>query len=421
MVNTINIDKYGVPKDYVERDLENEIGKYVDSPEILAVVGPRQCGKSTLINHFLNNLEKNRKEIKINRIRFDNQFVLNLFETDIENFISQNIEGFDLVFIDEIQYSLDSGKKLKYIFDLHKAKIIISGSSAAEISIQSLKFLVGRILTFKLYPFSFSEFLFQKDRRLYNIYKKNNYGGTILSRLNKYLKEYVLYGGYPRVVLSDTFEEKRKILQEIYSTLLLREVNGLVGLSDNQSLINLIKGLSLQAGNLINYSELSDISGYDANTLKKTIKILEETFICKRVSPYFKNKRKEIYKTPKVYFYDSGLRNIAINGFESADKGDLYENFVFSELTKNGWGVNFWRTKSKAEVDFILEKEQKLIPIEVKSTWKNLKITRSFSSFLQKYSPNNAYFLSLEFESKRKEKPSTIYFLPLVKFIPSLG
>lgn len=404
-------------KIYIERDLEKEILKYINSKEILAIVGTRQCGKTTLMNNMLDTLEKKGK--KINRISFDNQKILQLFENDIDSFIEQHVKKFDVLFIDEIHYSKKSGKKLKYISDNFEIKIFISGSSAAEISIQSLKYLVGRIFTFILYPFSFREFLRAKNPQLINLFGSRRYKKEIISELNDYLKEFILYGGYPRVVLSKSKEEKKKVLENIFNTYLLKEIREILDLSEDYHLINLLKALSLQIGNIINYNEISKLTGYSYYELKKYLNILEKTYICNLIKPFFTNKRTEIVKNPKIYFFDTGFRNICIDNFskERSDMGNLYENFIFSELIKKNEKLKFWNTKSNAEVDFVIEREGKIIPIEIKSKINEKKITKSYRSFIDKYKSKEGYFLSLEFEGKKKIKESNVNFLPLVKFI----
>lgn len=401
---------------YVKRDLEDEILKYIKSKEIIAVVGARQCGKTTLINNILDKLEK--KDKKISRVSLDNQKDLQLFENDIDSFIELYVKDFDFLFIDEVHYSKDSGKKLKFIYDTFGIKIFISGSSAAEISIHSLKYLVGRIFTFNLYPFSFKEFLRVKDSKIIRLYESRKYKKEIISRLNKYLKEFILYGGYPRVVLSRRTDEKKKILENIFNTYLLKEIKEILNLSGDYHLINLLKALSLQIGNVVNYNELSSLTGFSYSELKKYLSILEKTYICSLIKPFYTNKRTELVKNPKVYFFDFGFRNVCIDNFsdERSDLGNLYENFIFSELVKKNIKAKYWNTKSKAEVDFIIEKENKPIPIEVKSIVKENKITKSFDSFIRKYKPAKGYFLSLDFEDKKKVGNCAIDFLPFTKF-----
>jgi uncharacterized protein len=402
---------------YINRELEKEIAKYISKKEIIGVVGARQSGKTTLINNILDNLSKTNK--KIAKISFDNIKDLQLFENDIDSFIEIYVKDNDYLFIDEVQYSKESGKKLKYIFDNFKIKLFISGSSAAEISIQSLKYLVGRILIFTLYPFSFKEFLKTKNTKLIKIYEVGKYKEEILSQLNKYLQEYILFGGYPSVVLTKKFKEKEVILRNLYNTYLLKEIKEILELSNDYRLINLIKALSLQIGNIINYNELSSLSGFTYKELKNYLNILDKTFICQQLNPFYTNKRVELVKSPKIYFFDLGFRNICIDNFsiDRSDLGSMYENFIFCELIKNNYLPKYWHTKSGAEVDFILEKNAKLIPIEVKTTLSDFKVTKSFTSFLDKYNSKKGFITSLSFEGTKNIKNSNIKYLPFTKLI----
>ena len=397
---------------YVERDLEGAISKYIDKKEIIAVVGVRQCGKSTLVNKILDGLEG--KGRRVSRVTFDNLKVLHLFENDIDSFIELYVKGYDILFIDEVHYSKDSGRKLKYLYDNFEVKIFISGSSAVGVSVHSVKYLVGRIITFELYPFSFREFLRARNPKLLPLYDKGSYGNDILLDLNKYLLEFMLYGGYPRVVLAEDYLEKRTILENIYNTYLLTEIREILHLSEDYHLVNLLKALSLQIGGLIEYNSLSEVSGFSYQDLKKYLNILEKTFILKQILPYYTNKRTELVKTPKVYFIDFGFRNVCIDNFTSqrADFGVMCENFIFSELIKNNVTVKYWRTKSQAEVDFIIELNGEVIPVEVKTTLKAERVTRAVHSFIEKHKPKRCYVLSLEFEGREKN----VIFLPLVKF-----
>ena len=140
---------------YIKRGLEKEILPYLDSPEIIAIIGSRQCGKTTLVQH----ITKELKGKTVNFLDFEDRDELNLFINDIKAFIKLHVEGKDYLIIDEFQYAIDGGKQLKYIYDSCQIKIIITGSSATELSIQSIRHLVGRIFVFVLYPFSFDEFL----------------------------------------------------------------------------------------------------------------------------------------------------------------------------------------------------------------------------------------------------------------------
>lgn len=150
---------------YIKRDIEAGVKKYIRKPEIIAVVGPRQSGKTTLLKQLFKSLKK------AVYVDFEDRDILNLFNNDIKSFYSLKAKGADYLFIDEFQYASDGGRKLKYLFDTYKTKIIISGSSVLDLTHQAVKYLVGRIFIFHLYPFTFAEFLRYKNPTLYgNVY-----------------------------------------------------------------------------------------------------------------------------------------------------------------------------------------------------------------------------------------------------------
>ncbi len=391
---------------YVERTLEGVIKRYLSKKEIIAVIGPRQSGKTTMIKRLFENLSN------VNIVTLEDVEVLDVFRNDVKSFVELYVKGFDYVFIDEIQYAEESGKQLKYIYDNTDVKLFISGSASAEVSVRSLKYLVGRIFIFELLPFSFEEYLRAKEFKLFELYKRRKFGGFVLKRLQKYVDEFIIYGGYPRVVLSENKDEKLMALENIYNTLLLREVKNLFGLGNSDKLIKLIKSLSLQTGNLINYTELCNATGFGFKRLKEVLNILEALYIVQRCSPFSKNPRSELVKNPKIYFVDLGLRNAIINNFstERTDSGVMYENLVFSEFLKKGEKPNYWRTKSGAEIDFI----RGGIPVEVKTS---PKIGKSLHSFISKYSPPEAYVVSRVNAGTQKVAETKLNFVSFPEFI----
>lgn len=411
---------------YIKREIEEKIIKYLNKPEIIALIGPRQAGKTTLLKNIYKNL-KNAVYIS-----FEDQEVLNLFNQNIKEFYLLYLKNKKYVFIDEFQYAKEGGKNLKYIFDTYKIKIIISGSSALDLTHQAVKYLVGRIFVFSLYTFSFSEFLLAKDKDLYSniffpvrnllrkiIYSKNKnlpkIAPEILNTLLKYYKEYSIFGGYPRVVTTNNHEEKKDILKNIVNIYLLREIREILKLETDLELNQLIKLLALQISGTISYNELSNSINLDYKKLLKHLQILEKTYIIQTVLPFYKNKRIEITKTPKVYFYDIGFRNAIINNFqnynERIDKGDINENIAASSFLNQELKFHYWRTKSNAEIDFIVEKNGTINAFEVKtSADKNTK-NRSFYSFREKYLPQKTVILSTNFYLDRIY--NNILYLPI--------
>lgn len=410
---------------YIKRKLEGTVLKYLKSKEIIAITGPRQSGKTTLLKNIQSSLKKSVY------ITFENIKDLNLFDQDIDNFAKKYLDEYKYVFIDEFQYAKNGGKRLKYLYDVFpNNKLIISGSSAVDLTIKAIKFLVGRVFIFNLFPFDFEEFLQTKKGNLLGIYrkcvekinlektdiKKLEISPAINKEFNNLLEEFIVWGGYPRVVLAKTDSEKENVLKNIYNTYFLRDIKDVLGLIDDYKMARLIQALSAQIGQLINYQELCALSGYNYLTLKKYINVLEKTFVCRTIRPYFSNKRKEVVKNPKIFFFDTGLRNFAAQNFNElnarVDKGQLNENFVFCQLIKKGVELNFWRNKIKNEVDFIIETAGKQIALESKSQLKEAKIPKSLSAFIRLHQPKLAIVACDNYQNELKINKTSIYFLP---------
>ncbi|MFB6207982.1 MAG: ATP-binding protein [Candidatus Nanohaloarchaea archaeon] len=402
--------------EYVKRDLGEEIQKYMDAPEIIAVVGPRQAGKTTLLKEIESGLENS------NFVSFEDRDVLRLFEEDEKEFAELHLEEYDYLLIDEFQYADEGGKKLKYLHDEYpEKKILITGSSAAEMTIQGLKHLTGRVLKFRLKPFSFREFLRYRDKKLFQLFREReekldgwikgkeelDITDATLEKLEELRKEYAVYGGYPRVVLAESEEEKQKVLESIVETYLIREIGEVMGIEDDREMEDLMRVLALQMGEKTKYNSICQKAEITHQKLKDRLNVLEHTFVLKQVRPFYTNKQKEISKNPKIYFHDNGFRNALINSFQELelrkDQGELNENFFFTQSEKE---LKYWRTKSKAEVDFV-KKNQDLNAYEVKTA---PKTTRSMRSFQKKYEPEKMFVMNQE----KMERTETEVFLPLI-------
>jgi len=236
-------------------------------------------------------------------------------------------------------------------------------------------------------------------------------------RINKYYNKYALYGGYPRVVLAKTDRERELVLKNIYNTYLLKEIRQILNYPSDTKLEKLIQALALQISSSCNYNELSDLTGLRHKDLIEALDILSYTFVIASCRPFYTNKRQELIKSPKFYFIDNGFRNMAIKNFTSLstrnDTGAIHENFIADELLKKEIVLRYWRTKSKAEVDFIIESQGDRIPVEVKSTLKKPAITRSFRSFLKKYNPPRAFVASENLYANKIITDTPIHFRPL--------
>lgn len=421
------------PAKVYERDLLNEIEPFLNTKEIIAIIGSRQVGKTTLLQIIFKKLSQKRKCLFLT---FENRSDLEIFESDIENFKTLYCQDYQAIFIDEFQYAKDAGAKLKFLYDTTNVKFFITGSSSLEIK-EAGKYLVGRVFKFNLDSFSFSEYLRAVDPSFFRVVKSgfdilNNIllssktvtlsdpikSKNLASKLQNYFEQYLIFGGYPRVVASTNTEEKIQVLSSIIDNYLLREIRSLLHLATENELLNLTRFLSLQTANMISYRELSGSTELNFQEVKKHLQILQQTLVVDLLYPYYKNRRTEIVKNPKVFFLDNGFRNKVIDNFSDftkrTDGGALAENFVFNSLRSDGLKLNFWRSKSQAEVDFVTEKAGELLPLEVKySPIGKMVVGKSLFSFINKYSPKKAIITTNGDFGKRQVDNTTIYFIPI--------
>jgi len=424
------------------RAILNILVKELNLDNILVIVGSRQVGKTSLLSLLY---EKLGQKPKVYFDLEDIQLLTEFNSLKFDDFLAyvQEKSGLSLdkkifVFIDEVQYLDHPSSFLKYIFDHYKKiKFIVSGSSTLEIKKKSTDRLTGRKAYYTLHPLSFSEFLVFKNKSFkleqeLNL-KKLIKGAAKITDSNKkrleWLKpeikqlfqEFVLFGGYPRLVLSRNQTQKINILKEIHATYIRKDIKDLAEIENIKAYNNLIEVLASQSSSLLNIDELADTLRANRKTIERYLFFLENTFIINLLKPFYTNKRKEITKMPKVFLKDTGLRNMLIRNFNRLearpDKGALVENFVYTELEKNLAPLEelyFWRTQTKAEVDFVLKgAAQNLIPIEVKyRKTKKPRIPLGLRSFILGYKPKIAFVITEDLLDEIKFNKTIIYFLP---------
>lgn len=424
---------------YFERILFNEIKRWSDRREIIAIKGPRQSGKTTLLNMLMEWLEKkkNVKRVNIIFLTFEDKEVLENFFLNPKDFVKRFVLDEDQRYyflIDEAHYCQDLGQKLKLLYDLHQnIKFVITGSSSLELTSETAKFLVGRLFSFELLPLDFYEFLNVKDRGLAKIFSETN--GTIknfiqrevdfeipkndifIKEMLRYFEEYVLFGGYPEVVKAKSEEEKKIILKNIFNTYLDKDIVSYLQITDTIKFRKLVSVLSLLIGNIIKFENLCNQTKSYFKEITYLVDTLEQTYIIKLLRPFHKNLVTELRKNPKVYFLDYGIRNYPVNAFNPVDKrtdaGKLAENFVFNELKSICENLNFWRTTAKTEVDFVISGGS-IIPVEVKfEEFKNERISRSLYSFIKNYSPKFAMVVTKNFWGEKIFEGTKVKFVPI--------
>lgn len=359
------------------------------------------------------------KKIPQNQIFFynleDPKLLSELNETSINKWVKYlikngaNIKKRVYVFIDEIQYLDKPSSFLKQVFDLYpQVKLIVSGSSSFEMKKKFTDRLTGRKRFVEILPLSFSEI-------------RDFQGGFQSNETEDKFLEYLLYGGYPRVILRENLLEKRDTLLEIYNDYVRKDIRDLARIPEISAFNNFVGIAASQIGNLVSDTEISGKTGMVRQTVNKYFHLLESTYILSLIRPYSRNPRGEFIKMPKVYFLDTGLRNAVAGGFIAdpyrSDIGALAENGVYCELLKNlppFWEIYFWRTKQDQEVDFIIHSEEgKIFPVEVKFQNFSLpEVPRSLVSFIEKYKISKGYIITKNFSGEKKVSGAKIIFIP---------
>lgn len=408
----------------VPRNLFPAVAGHLVEKEITVIAGARQVGKTTLLKQLKEYLieRKREKEENIKIFNLDLVTDMELFasQKDFIRYLEAEVEAEKkiYVFVDEVQRIKNPGQFFKGIYDLGlPVKMVLTGSSSLEIKAKVQEPLTGRKRLFHLYPFSFDEYLAGRHPSLLKFLKIKEPDNYHLNQILEALSEYLIFGGYPRVILEKRGDQKVQLLKEIYSSYIEKDIVGFLKIAEALNFSKLVSLLGGQVGQLVNSAEIGNTLGMKQETIQAYLRIMEQTYVTQLVRPFFRNIRKELTKMPKIYFWDNGIRNFSLESFRSfdrrEDRGQLLENFVFAQMASADESkVRYWRTKDKSEVDFVYESRGEIIPVEVKAQkLKQPEIPRSLMNFINRYRPTRAYIVNLGLRRHIKIGKTNIYYL----------
>lgn len=305
----------------------------------IIVIGPRQVGKTTLINDII----KDKQHLFLD----GDDPTVRLLLQNVNTEQLKSIIGINrLVFIDEAQRIQNIGITLKILTDQFKnVQLLVSGSSAFEIKNLTNEPLTGRKWQYNLFPISWEEL--------------ENHLGYL--KAFQQLEQRLLFGMYPDVITN--LGEEPEILKTLTDSYLYKDILSFHNLKKPEVLEKLVQALAFQVGQEVSYNELAQLLGIDKNTVSSYIDILVNSYVVFKLPSFSKNLRNEIKLNQKIYFYDNGVRNAIIGDFRPIhsrqDKGALWENFLISERLKfNAYYAKqskpyFWRTISQQEIDYV--------------------------------------------------------------------
>lgn len=408
-----------------KRQIIDQIIPYIGDDSVIVLHGARQVGKTHIMYYLQKQLEQQGQVCAY--LDLEDGRILETLDLGVDSFINyfQGLGVFNntlnldsqlktYIFIDEIQYLTNPSSFLKQIADHHKyIQLIVSGSSSFEIKAKFKDSLVGRTVNFEIFNLSFAEYLTFKGLT-YNVGIQLLPTSPVIDDLCNHYNQYLLFGGYPQIVLEPMVEKKERKLQQIIQTYIQKDIKDLANITDTKKFNQLLKVLASQNGQMLNITDLSSLTGIAKNTIEKYLFILENTYILKLLAPYSNNGKLEITKTPKIFFYDTGLVQMLSNReLTQSRKGNLFENSVFVELVKTFGSQNlfYWRTKNQSEIDFILTYKTRIIPIEVKYNFTQFRNT-VIKGFCEKY--NIVDYLVIGLEGSLGEKCNYPWTLGIV-------
>lgn len=341
-----------------QRQLEN-LKKLVSPNKVVVVYGPRRCGKTTLINHYLDEVGDKRYLLVSGEDITVREYLGSQSIAKLKDFVGKN----SLLVIDEAQRINEIGLNLKLIIDhIKDIKIIATGSSSFDLARDVGEPLTGRKYTLRLFPLAQLE-LTQIEQRV-------DTEANLEARL--------LFGSYPEVVLTNDNNIRERYLKEIVSSYLFKDILEMEGVRHPDKIVRLLQLLAFQIGGEVSFNELGGQLGISKNTVERYLDLLEKVFVIFKLSGFSRNLRKEITKNARYYFYDTGIRNALINNFNPLDMrndiGMLWENYIITERLKKkeylGISANnyFWRTYDQKEIDLVEERGGSLYGYEIK--WK---------------------------------------------------
>ncbi len=417
---------YHFPKrPFIKREILNDLLKEIDHPEITTILGSRQVGKTFLMQKMIEALltEKKIRPQQIFYFNFDELSFIPFLQSisDFLEFIQSYCPNGKkaYIFLDEIQRIMDAGLLLKKYYDLNlNIKFIISGSSSLDIRSKIKETLAGRKRVFEILPITFREFLdfnaVQLDNPLSIQIKLEK------ERFEKYFEEFTKFGGYPACVTAKTNYEKQIKLKEIYQSYVQKDISDYLKIENVVAFNKMVQLLALQSGQLFKLNEVSKQISLSRYFTEKYLQSLKDTYIIQIIQPLFSNKIKSTIKTPKVYFLDTGIQNSIWGNFanfnQRGDVGQLVETVVFTELLKsNIFGkIWFFRTLKGSEIDFIYQKGEQLVPIEVKFSSKRQKIIpKVFYSFSEVFGIKKGIVFTKDFLGVKKQKNIEVHFFPV--------
>lgn len=416
----------------------------------VVLMGPRRVGKTVMMFHTIEQLiEENVNPQSIFFVGIDNPIYVNLGLQEILDLCKKSLNADSLkncfVFFDEIQYLKDWERHLKVLVDSYpNTKFIVSGSAAAALKWHSTESGAGRFTDFMLPPLTFQEFIHLKNKN--HLIKKGNiqYGEKQIpycltlniDELNNEFLQYLNFGGYPEVVLSEKIQKDmgRYVKNDIVDKVLLRDLPSLYGIKDVQELNRFFTYIAYNTGNEFSYETMSKESGIQKITLKKYLEYLEAAFLIKVLNKVDINaKRMKRITSFKVYLTNSSLRTALFSPIKFTDNemGNMVETSILSQwMHRENLDLTYARWKDarfEGEVDLVLVDDKKFKPVwgvEIKWSNRYFEMPQDLTSLILFCKSNkfeNALVTTIDKQDTKKTSDISFTFVPASVYAYNVG
>ena len=340
---------------FKDREILKQLKNYWNSSEAVIITGMRRTGKSTLLKYVYNKIDSKNKLY----LDFENPINRKYFESDNYERVKSSLEilGLDFgnsrpyIFMDEIEYLGNLPSIINYFMDNYKVKFFLTGSINPSSKRFYNKFSKG--IYFELFPLNFKEFLLFKGTKINPPGNRKDVTKPIFDILSNHYEEFILFGGFPEVVLKKTIEEKKKSLENIFASFFKLEVVQFSSFRKSELIRDLVLLLMQRIGKKLDIQKLSIELGISRATVYEYISFLEDTYFIKTIKPLVLGNVREIRKSPKIYVCDSGL----INHFVRVGEEELFENSVIQNLMDSS-EIMYYQRKGGAGIDFIINRDK---------------------------------------------------------------
>jgi uncharacterized protein len=339
---------------------------HLTKPQATVITGMRRVGKTTAIRYLLDKVEhENKLYLDLERIEYRHLFNQPSY-ADIERGLVQlgiDFSAPSVIALDEIQLVKNLPSVIKSLYDTYQVKFIVSGSSSFYLKNHFSESLAGRKQIFEIWPLDFQEFLEFRGawKPQAALERMRPFLRTFYDLYHPYYEEYIRFGGFPEVVLSENNSDKENYLSDIINAYIELDIKLLSDFELSDVLYKLLLLLAGRAGSKLDYTKLSSILGINRQKIKDYTSLLEYTYFIRQLRPISKGIDKELTSQPKFYFTDTGILNSLQKGLSS---GHVFENAIANQLAMLG-KLHYFEKSRSTEIDFILDES---IAYEVKET-----------------------------------------------------